>query len=223
MASLQRCIFNFKTKMFDNTKRTQKELSALKLAVLWKTTYVWIASIFPIHIWPEHNNSNVCGGVLELYNPLCSISIICDQDMYECLHLYSLVHACFSCCLWPKFPCPIYTQSRACWVWAGFSNDGKHSQPKWGSNPWHLFYRLRSLTTWTPSPKCSMLLITLPFNEPKQIFKWHFAITETVCHLLKWQITPLFCPFLYFFQIFTIKCFNYAIMVSYLTAIFTKQ
>ena len=76
MALLQRWIFNFKIKMVANTKGTKKELSALKQAVLWNTTYVWIATSCPIHIWPEHNNSNVCGGVLELYNPLCHISYI---------------------------------------------------------------------------------------------------------------------------------------------------
>ena len=61
-----------------------------------------IASIYPIHIWPEHNNSNVCGGVLELYTPLCSITVIRGHNVCLCLHLYSLVHACFSCCLWPS-------------------------------------------------------------------------------------------------------------------------
>ena len=81
------------------------------------------------------------------------------------------------------FPCPIYTQSRACWVWAGCTNDGKHSQSKQGSC---LSNMLRSLTTRTSSPKCLMLLINLPFSESKQIFKWNFAYSETVCHILKW-------------------------------------
>ena len=93
MASLQRCIFNFKTKMFDNTIRTQKELSALKLAVLWKTTYVWIASNCPIHIWPEHNNSNVCGGVLELYNPLLVFQLYVTRIcMNACICTVSFMH-----------------------------------------------------------------------------------------------------------------------------------
>ena len=53
----------------------------------------------------EHNNSNVCGGVLKLSSPLCSICATLNHDLCKCLHLYSLVHACFSCCLMMKhFP-----------------------------------------------------------------------------------------------------------------------
>ena len=133
----------------------------------------------------------------------------------------SSMHA-FSAVYGQAFPCAIYTQSRAYWVWARCSNDGKHSQPKWGSNPWHLSYRLRSLTTRTPSPKCLMHMLTLPFSESTQEFKWNFANTVTVCHILKWQLTPSYLVPL-FFSVFTIKCFIYGIMLSHLKAFFKQN
>ena len=146
-------------------------------------------------MWPEHNNSNVCGGVLELYSPLCSISYIGPWCVLMLAFLQSCPCMLFSAVYDQAFPCPIYTQSRAYWVWARCTNDGKHSQPKRGSNPWHLSYRLRSLTTRTPSPKCLMHMLNLPFSESTQVFKWNFANTVTVCQHIKMAVNSYLTPF----------------------------
>ena len=90
------------------------------------------------------------------------------------------------------FPCPIYTQSRACWVSTWCTNDKKLSPPKQGSNAWHLAYRLRSLTTRTLKCLMHKIMLTLPFSESMQIFKWNFANTEAVCHILQGAQGPGF-------------------------------
>ena len=108
-----------------------------------------------------------------------------------CICTVSSMHA-FLAFYDQAFPCPIYTQSRACLVWAKCANNGKHSQPKRGPNQWHLSYRLRSLTTRTPSQQRLMHMLTLPFFESTQIFKWNFANTVTVCYIfvcLCWVFT----------------------------------
>ena len=150
--------------------------------------------------------------VLQLYGAImCVNACICTvSSMHAFLAVYD-----------QAFPCPIYTQSRAYWVWARYTNDGKHSQLKRGSVLWHLSYRLRSLTTRTPSSKCLMHMLTLPFSESTQVFKWNFANTVTVCHILKWQLSPSYLV-LFYFSVFTIKCFIYGIMLSHLKAYFTK-
>ena len=114
-----------------------------------------------------------------------------------CIWSVSSLHA-FSAVYYQAFPWPVYTQSRAYWVWARCTNDGKHSQPKQGSNLWHLSCRLRSLTTRTSSPNCLMHMLNLPFSESTQVFKWNFANTVTVRHILKWQLTPSYLVPFYF-------------------------
>ena len=116
------------------------------------------------------------------------------------------------------FPCPVYTQSRAYWVWARCTNDGKHSQPKRDSNPWHLSYRLRSLTTRTPSPKCLMHMLTLQVSESTQVFKWNFANSVTVCYILKWQLTPSYLVTFYFSQFSQLNASSMECMSSHLKA-----
>ena len=111
--------------------------------------------------------------VLQLYwAMMCSNACICTVS---CMHAFPAVYD-------QAFPCLIYTQPRA-WAWAGWAYDEKHSQPKRGSNQWHLSYRLRSLTTRTPSPKCLMHMLTLSFSESTKVFKWNFANIVTVCHI----------------------------------------
>ena len=130
-----------------------------------------------------------------------------------CIFTVSSMHA-FSAIYDQAFPCPIYTQSRACWVWARCTNDGKLSQ--------HRSYRLRSLTSRTPSPKCLMHMLTLLFSESMYLFKWNFANTVEVCHthLLKCQL----CPLIWYLSIFLSfhKCFIYGIMLSHLKAFFYR-
>ena len=43
-----------------------------------------------------------------------------------------------------------------------------------------------------------MHMLTLQFSESTQEFKVNFANTITVCHILKWQLTPSYLLPFYF-------------------------
>ena len=159
----------------------------LHLIVLYINDQNITIQMFVVVFWSFINHCVV----LQFYwAMLCVNACICTVSS---MHVFTAVND-------QALPCPIYTQSRAYWVWARCATDGKHSQPKRGSNSWHLFYRLRSLTTRTPSPKCLMHMLTLPFSESTQVFKWNFANTAMVCHILKWQLTPSYLVPFYFSQ-----------------------
>ena len=146
-----------------------------------------------LYIHDQNTTSQMFVVVFWSFIVLCVVFQLYWAMMYAnaCICTVASMHA-FSAVNDQAFPCSIYTQSRAYWVWARCTNDGKHSQPKRGSNPWHLSWRLRSLTTRTPSPKCLMHMLTLPFSESTEEFKWNFANTITVCHIIKWQYTLSF-------------------------------
>ena len=157
--------------------------------------------LFVLYIYDQNTTFQMFVMVFWSFILLCVVlqlywAIMCVN---ACICTVSFMHA-FSAVYDQAFPCTIYTQSRAYWVWARCTNDGKYSQPKQGSNPWHLSYRQRPLTTRTPSPKCLMHMLTLPFSESTQVFKWNFANSVIVCHILKWQLTPSYMVPFYFSQ-----------------------
>ena len=140
MALLLRWIFDFEIKMVANTKGTKKSylpwnrlfcetqpMCELHLVVLYiydqNTTNLMFVEVFWSFI--------ILWVVFQLYwAMMCANACICTVLS---MHAFSAVYD-------QAFPCPIYTQSRAYWVWARCTNDGKHSQPKQGSNQWHLSY-----------------------------------------------------------------------------------
>ena len=130
MTSLQRWIFNFKTKMSDNTKRTKKSYLPWN-RLFCETQPMCELHLFTLYIYDQNTIIQMFVVVFWSFILLCVVlqlywAMMCVN---ACICAVSFMHA-FLAVYDQAFPCPIYTQSRAYWVWARCTNDGKYSQSK---------------------------------------------------------------------------------------------